>query len=176
MEEDMTTIMAILTTRCIVVFLIVITLPAYARCQLSDIDLRKDCGTCGNACCALQFIVGGSSEPIYEEFSNFLMKGGTDGWYFYSDSTDLRSQNVSADFIIQGYYSSILNRYQNTLNFAVEKSTNLQMVSVRAFSISNVTGTYCDAGQNYKNLVQFMIGLKMPYTEVHIWGCPKTKP
>lgn len=30
---------------------------------------------------------------------------------------------------------------------------------MRAFSISQIAGAYCDAGQNYKNLVGLMKGL-----------------
>lgn len=55
-------------------------------------------------------------------------------------------------------------RYNDTLNFAVyNESGNFFQSRVNAFSISQIATAYCDAGQNYKNLVGLIksLGIKI---------------
>jgi len=45
-----------------------------------------------------------------------------------------------------------------------------------AFSISQIDGAYCDAGQNYKNIVTVVKNLGANYIERHVSGCDTINP
>ncbi|XP_078589020.1 uncharacterized protein LOC144869522 [Branchiostoma floridae x Branchiostoma japonicum] len=146
-------------------------------CQPPDCD-RKDCGTCGNACCSLSFHLDGvTSQAAYNKIMMSLKNGGADGRYSYSGGDDLRPYNISASFILQGVHMTLVHHYNDTLNFVLvddmKPSIHPLGTTLHAFSISQIAGAYCDDGQNYKNLVGFVKGLNMKYTETTVAGCPK---
>ena len=49
----------------------------------------------------------------------------------------------------------------------------LILPSPQSFSISRIEGAFCDAGQNYKNLVGFVKGLGKDYSNKIVFGCAK---
>lgn len=138
-------------------------------CQPPDCD-RPDCGTCGNACCSLDLTFAASSEKVYTAYVDGLKRGGDDGRYTFIGGDDLRQYKVKADFILQGWHRTMVRHYNDTLDFTF--STIGDSCLVRAFSISQIAGAYCDAGQNYKNLIGLAKFLAMPYQEKLITGCP----
>ena len=60
-------------------------------------------------------------------------------------------------YMIQGIHITLVNRYRDTLNFWIgSKDGDHRHSTVRAFSISDIGGAYCDEGQNYKNLIELI--------------------
>ena len=120
-----------------------------------------DLGSCGNACCAVDCVIGQGYDPeeVFEAMKEILSDQGSDGSFTYSDgsdasghdpSPDLRPYNLTAKFIFQGTHSTT-GGYVDTLNFAINEDDQGSL-SVRAFSISNIHGALGDGGQNYKTL------------------------
>ncbi|XP_071502548.1 uncharacterized protein [Diadema antillarum] len=70
----------------------------------------------------------------------------------------------------EGWHRTLEKHYNDTLDFTF--STMADSCLVRAFSISQIAGAYCDAGQNYKNLIGLTKGLSLIYEEKTISGCP----
>ncbi|XP_071827736.1 uncharacterized protein [Apostichopus japonicus] len=156
--------------KLMVTFMIVMSTYVHA-CQPPDCE-RVDCGSCGNACCLTEFqFASSSSETIYNTFVTSLKAGGADGRYTFIGGSDLRKYNVSADFILQGWHTTLEHHYNDTLDFTFSVASSKETV-VRAFSISQIAGAYCDAGQNYKNLVGLIKGLKEDFKEEAVLGCP----
>ena len=125
--------------------------------KITDPDL----GSCGNACCAVDCVIGQGYDPeeVFEAMKEILSDHGSDGSFTYSDgsdasghnpSPDLRPYNLTAKFIFQGTHSTT-GGYVDTLNFAINEDDQGSL-SVRAFSISNIHGALGDGGQNYKTL------------------------
>ncbi|XP_078588804.1 uncharacterized protein LOC144869407 isoform X2 [Branchiostoma floridae x Branchiostoma japonicum] len=106
-----------------------------------------------------------------------LLLGGADERYRYIGGVDMRTYNSTASFILQGVHMTYVHRYNDTLNFVLtddmKPSIHPLGTTLHAFSISQIAGAYCDDGQNYKNLVGFVKGLNMKYTETTVAGCPK---
>ncbi|XP_070541547.1 uncharacterized protein [Ptychodera flava] len=129
-------------------------------CQPPDCD-RPDCGTCGNACCTLEFYFEKQPDDMYDMMVHYLQKGGADDRYKFIGGSDLRQYNVTAQFILQGQHTTLVMHYNDTLNFALyyQDSEHMAGTTVRAFSISDIAGAWCDQGQNYKNLAGYMKGL-----------------
>ncbi|XP_064602455.1 uncharacterized protein LOC135468241 isoform X2 [Liolophura sinensis] len=128
-------------------------------CQPPDCD-REDCGTCE-----------ASTLDVYNLMVDNLKKGGADSRYTYKGGQDLRPYNTTADFVLQAWHTTLKNHYNDTLDFTVLPSST-GFTSVTAFSISQIAGAYCDAGQNYKNLVGYVKGLNTPYQMIVSRGCP----
>nr|XP_054766108.1 uncharacterized protein LOC129273082 [Lytechinus pictus] len=142
-------------------------------CQPPDCD-RPDCGTCGNACCTLELVFTAPSEKVFDAYVDGLKRGGDDGRYTFIGSDDLRKYKVKADFILQGWHRTKEQHYNDTLNFAF--STMDSFCLVKAFSISQIAGAFCDAGQNYKNLIGLTKNLGMDFTQHTVSGCPSPNP
>lgn len=158
----------------LIVYFVVMHTTALA-CQPPDCD-RNDCGSCGNACCLLEFEFSSTTpENVYNLFVKNLKAGGADGRYTFIGGSDLRQYNVSADFILQGWHSTLVHHYNDTLDFTFSSASNSKMTTVKAFSISQIAGAYCDSGQNYKNLVGFVKGLEEDFEEHTLLGCPKSQ-
>lgn len=105
-----------------------------------------------------------------------LKSGGADGRYRFTGEQDLRPYNLSdhSQFIMQGIHSTLVNHYNDTLNFLLI-SHDSKNTMVHAFSISQIATAYCDEGQNYKNLVGYVKGLNVPHTMKVDFGCVSPK-
>ncbi|XP_077992359.1 uncharacterized protein LOC144446466 [Glandiceps talaboti] len=143
-------------------------------CQPPDCD-RPDCGTCGNACCTLDFYFEKQPEDMYTSIVTNLQEGGPDGRYSFVAGSDLRKYNVSAQFLLQGQHMTLVHQYIDTMNMAFYYGDDGKRMGtlLHAFSISNIAGALCDAGQNYKNLVGFVKALGVSFSEKLVSGCPK---
>lgn len=140
-------------------------------CQPPDCD-HPDCGTCGNACCSINFHFDLPPDKVNAAMVENLKKGGADGRYRYVGEYDLRPYNEPdhSQFIMQGIHSTLVHHYNDTLNFLVMSSDNITS-TVHAFSISEIATANCDMGQNYKNLVGYVKGLGVQYTMKVDFGC-----
>ena len=108
-------------------------------------------------------------------FVGSLQKGGADGRYTFVNGTDYTQAHIKGgvQYQLQGIHRTLVHHYNDTLDFLViSNSSNVTIV--RAFSISRIEGAFCDAGQNYKNLVGFVKGLKQDFDQKTIMGCTKT--
>lgn len=147
-------------------------------CQPPDCD-RPDCGSCGNACCMLQFTMFSQSpKDAYTGITKSLQGGGADGRYTLIHDADYTSANISAQYVIQGWHTTLTHHYNDTMNLVIYANPEGPKTSSRvsAFSTSQIGGALCDAGQNYKNLVGFVKGLKVPYASVAVHGCNNPNP
>ncbi len=89
---------------------------------------------------------------------------------------DLRPYHVSgALFIGQAWHLTKKRQFNDTLNFLIYSvntdSEEPAKTRLRALSISQIGGAYCDAGQNFSNLATLFKALGVPYTEVGHLGC-----
>ncbi|XP_064382650.1 uncharacterized protein LOC135331434 [Halichondria panicea] len=140
---------------------------AYA-CQPPDCD-HPDCGSCANACCSIDFMFEKGPDDVFNTLMDSLKKGGADGRYKFVNSTDYRKDNISVQYQLQGIHSTLVHHYNDTLDFLVEKADTKAVL--KAFSISRIEGAYCDAGQNYKNLVGLVKGLDLMFEQKKMYGC-----
>lgn len=111
--------------------------------------------------------------------------------YTYVGSSDLRPYNLTsgAMYMIQAIHTTLVMRYNDTLDFVVVSTSSspplFSVVRVRTqscfrinrilknkpgqiFSVSQIQGALCDAGQNYKNIVGFIKGLGKFWCLFHV--------
>ncbi|GAB5369989.1 hypothetical protein AAMO2058_001453500 [Amorphochlora amoebiformis] len=156
---------------------------ACMACVPPDCD-RNDCGSCGNACCKLNFMFPKHSNvEVAQAINSTIQNGGPDGRYFASPLAEgvvgvaPLPPVVNVSFIGQAIHTTAKRIYNDTINFAVQRSTVLP-TEVMVFSTSQIGGALCDAGQNFKNIVTVMksvckqLGVEFSY--VHVDGsCPE---
>ena len=143
-----------------------------SACPDEQLCANLDCGSCGNACCKLEIVVNAmSTEAVMSALNASIHKGGADGSYRASimngavttGFSDLRPYNVSADFLGQAIHTTNApNYYNDTIDLAVAPKTDAGPAGtvIRAFSISQVGGAYCDAGQNYYNIMKLVSSIE----------------
>ena len=142
-----------------------------ARACLPPDCENVDCGSCGNACCKLKIYItstpaGTPPRPVdvMTALNETLGHGGPDSRYSLPPLagggfgfSDLRPYNLTGvSFIGQSYHLTAKRTYTDTQDWTIGPATykGLTGVVIKAFSISQIGGAYCDAGQNYKNLYQ----------------------
>lgn len=140
---------------------------------IGQLGAQTDCGSCGNACCSLEFEVDQKSEDLTQIMETNLNKGGPDGKFslvkLLNLTTERRQSGVR--FIIQaGYVGLSANA---SIQFAI--ASNYSLVSkVRGFSISTLATDLCDSGQNYQLMMTFIKSLAMDFKFKQLFGCSKT--
>ncbi|GMH48505.1 hypothetical protein TL16_g00304 [Triparma laevis f. inornata] len=140
-------------------------LTAANACTLDGCD-HPDCGGCGGACCKLAITINESTESVMNKLNASIASGGPDGLYtgmMTAEGTltfgDLRAYDKQIDFIGQAEHLTINGLYTDTVNFALAPLSDTS-TEVKAFSISQIAGAYCDDGQNYLNILQLVQGVK----------------
>lgn len=136
-------------------------------------DCLNDMGSCGNACCAVEFETSQSVSEAYSSIAAYLKDGGSDGLFEYVGGSaglgiDAAPGSVW-DSIFQGVHTTFLARYRDTLDFAIRSAPGGKSI-VRAFSISNIDGALGDEGQNRRTLTLLGsdVGLGKPTV---LFGC-----
>lgn len=124
-----------------------------------------DFGTCGNACCKLDFKVSGNTDFVKDTLNKTLADGGPDGFYELQVTDqgtlgfgDLKQfgSPMGADWIGHVFHTcSGPKHYVDTVNFNIKQISD-DVSKVRAFSTSQVGGAFGDSGQNYKNIMMAM--------------------
>jgi len=161
--------------------IVVISMIAQA-CVAPDCD-NQDCGSCANACCKLTFTFPPSmtSTDVATVLNNTIMGGGPDGRYFETtlaegvhNVADLHPLGVPV-YIAKTIHTTAKRVYNDSIDMTITDSAG--GATLRAFSISQVGGAYCDAGQNFKNIVTLIkpvyekLGLNFSYAHVDD-SCP----
>eukprot|EP00470_Lotharella_oceanica_P004459 CAMPEP_0170167132 /NCGR_PEP_ID=MMETSP0040_2-20121228/622_1 /TAXON_ID=641309 /ORGANISM="Lotharella oceanica, Strain CCMP622" /LENGTH=163 /DNA_ID=CAMNT_0010405057 /DNA_START=64 /DNA_END=555 /DNA_ORIENTATION=+ len=151
-------------------------------CVAPDCD-NQDCGSCANACCKLTFTFPPSmtSTDVATVLNNTIMGGGPDGRYFETtlaegvhNVADLHPLGVPV-YIAKTIHTTAKRVYNDSIDMTITDSAG--GATLRAFSISQVGGAYCDAGQNFKNIVTLIkpvyekLGLNFSYAHVDD-SCP----
>jgi len=134
--------------------------------KVTDCD-KPDMGSCGNACCIMDFSVD-SVTPLdaYNALTKALKTGGTDGSYTYSHAADSAGHNPSDNltqysiawlYIFQGTHMTT-GGYVDTMDFNIKKAGANTVI--RVFSVSNIHGALGDGGQSFKNIKFLFDGIK----------------
>lgn len=143
-----------------------------------------DEGSCGTACCKLNFYLEGeTTTEVMNKLNSTLGASGPDGLYIPMPTAegtmtfgDLRPYDKPVDFIGQAWHTTANLMYNDTLNFLVAAVDEGKSTQVTGFSISQLGGSYGDEGQNYYNLVQLMdsVSWKKQYEMEHAdSSCPE---
>lgn len=165
--------------RCYVVGLLVLCLTRKfgLGCEPPYCD-NPDFGSCGNACCKLQFVFKGvDTITLKESLNSTIYEGGPDGLYIPAITAlghfcidDLRPYDKPVHFIGQAYHYSAVSHWQDTVDFTIAPSDDSDDGDSKLFmfSISNIGGAYGDDGQNYNNIMQLVSSLGLPYSMKHL--------
>merc|ERR1719510_1436738 len=127
---------------------------------------NNDCGSCGGACCQLEFEVEEDTAATVMKLNASILGGGPDGSYVAQVTAegplgfgDLRPFKKPVDFIGQAHHTtSGPKHYMDSVAFTVARGANGAGSVVHGCSMSLIAGAFCDNGQNYKNLVMLMKG------------------
>ncbi|XP_065843358.1 uncharacterized protein [Oscarella lobularis] len=153
---------------CIVAYFL-----AAKACVPPDCD-NVDCGTCGNACCILNVTIPLPPAKVYEAMVASFKEGGADKRYTFVGSYDMTSDKIAAKYTMESIHMTKVEHYNDTQYFVIYENS-METSTVRAFSISQIYGAYCDYGQNYKNIVGYVKGLGVKYQLAPVMGCPPKK-
>ena len=148
----------------------------------------KDCefadmGSCGNACCIASFELDDDADKSYKTMRTFLESHGPDKSFNYSTGPneaglnpgdDLRQYPIKWQYIFQGTHMTT-GGYKDYLDISIQKSAKGGSV-VQVGSRSHIHGALSDNGQNYKNVVALLDGLKAsaPTAPAIMYGCGST--
>lgn len=121
-------------------------------------ECMNDMGSCGNACCAVEFTIDRDPADVFAMMTKYLQSGGSDGLFTYSPG-GASGLGISGgaghgtwDSIFQGTHTTFKMRYVDTLDFAVRTEAGGKGSVVRAFSISGIAGALGDEGQNRRTV------------------------
>ncbi|KAL1521298.1 hypothetical protein AB1Y20_020967 [Prymnesium parvum] len=155
---------------------------AAMACVPPDCD-REDCGTCGVSCCSLTLSFPGTNVvDLMQMLNSSIAKGGPDTRFVLRPTAenpfgfgDLRPYHPDVVFFIgQAWHKTAKYTYTDTVNYLIyappKDAPNSSKMKVH--SISQIGGAYCDAGQNYKNIVVLVKSLNIPFEELASNGCP----
>jgi len=143
---------------------------------------RVDFGTCGNACCGVDFRVPKGTSATADAFKRALSNGGPDGRYTLPPLnggrpgfTDLRKFPVDADFIGQVVHTTAKRNFHDTINIRIAPDGSKGSL-VRAFSISDIGGALGDNGQNFANVdrIAEAVGASADGWQIAV-GCGETR-
>lgn len=138
----------------------------------SSPDCINDMGSCGNACCAAEFLSSMSPKDIYGSIATFLKTGGSDGLFKNTgggDGLDISTPEGAWTAIFQGTHTTFKARYIDTLNFNIRQVSNQSSI-VRIFSISNTAGALGDEGQNRRTVSMLAKAVGLGPMKV-LFGC-----
>jgi hypothetical protein len=145
--------------------LVLLCLTSVSSCPDEELCAYEDCGSCGNACCRLDFAVSETASEAMLLLNASLLSGGADGRYtaqFTAEGVtgfaDLRPYNHDADYIGQAIHTTYSPYYYNdSISITINPPTDdVNTTVIRAFSYSLIAGAYCDNGQNYYNIVNLI--------------------
>lgn len=139
---------------------------------------KTDLGSCGNACCGMDFPVvdqGYNATKVYLTVADLLQSKGPDGSLGYVTGPNAAGQNpgdklptnipgLNFRYIFQGTHATT-GGFVDTIDFNIEdrpevsvyaRSQGAAGIFLRVFSRSGIHGALGDNGQNYKN-VQYLL-------------------
>eukprot|EP00929_Paragymnodinium_shiwhaense_P075576 TRINITY_DN38651_c0_g1_i1.p1 TRINITY_DN38651_c0_g1~~TRINITY_DN38651_c0_g1_i1.p1 ORF type:complete len:191 (-),score=30.01 TRINITY_DN38651_c0_g1_i1:81-653(-) len=128
--------------------------------------LNFDCGSCGNACCMLRFRVADDPERSMSLMMTSFDQGGPDGEYRWlpdhlgvTGFRDDRSRQTGLAFVGLLSHTAAPGDIQ-TLHIAiVQDDGGGSRLDIASTSLSPLTASFCDGGQNYTNILMAMKGV-----------------
>jgi hypothetical protein len=152
-----------------------------------------DFGSCGNACCKLEFLVSEDPLAAMQKLNASFTDGGADGYYklqMTAEKTlgfgDLRAFHPPGGYQFLGqvhHTTSGPAHYVDEINLSIRPQQcdkgflcNAQGSIITAFSTSLIAGALGDNGQNYKNIVMAMknVAWMSPFEQSNSdSSCPK---
>jgi len=168
------------SSRCVFLFCFAYVVALALGCEPPYCD-NPDFGSCGNACCKLEFLFKEVDTVDLKDYLNSTIHaGGPDGLYVpapmalsgSSGIKDHRMYSSPIDFIGQTYHYTSVAHWQDTIDFTIspEDSEDSKLLM---FSISDIGGAYGDSGQNYNNIMQLVSSLGLDYSMKHVDdSCP----
>ena len=139
----------------------VVFISAVYTCEAPDCD-NVDLGSCGNACCLMEYYLEESPEVVADLLRQKLDQGGLDGRFDLERMNDgsrgiIDYSRADAPFFMGKFkHHTASFKYVDDISLQWEPSTAEGLTKLRAFSISLIGGAYGDAGQNFKNIHLFM--------------------
>jgi len=118
---------------------------------------HADHGSCGNACCIVEFEVHATADVTHNVIKTWLDLAPS---YAYVNSSDAAGHNPSDipdsspfDYIMQGTHITT-SGFVDKIDMWLRHGTGFgrEYTSIRAFSSSGIHGALGDNGQNYKNI------------------------
>eukprot|EP01006_Ploeotia_vitrea_P061674 TRINITY_DN78727_c0_g1_i1.p2 TRINITY_DN78727_c0_g1~~TRINITY_DN78727_c0_g1_i1.p2 ORF type:complete len:181 (+),score=80.91 TRINITY_DN78727_c0_g1_i1:28-543(+) len=153
-----------------------------AACQPPDCE-NVDDGSCGNACCVVDWTFNDmDAVTIADKLNTTLSNGGPDGRYTLATTAEAPTQvgflnlmpyNLTTKFIGQAHHETKVHHYRDVNDWTVRAGQTDKSVIVRGFSTSLIGGALGDAGQNYKNIKQVIEAIGIAGTEKIVFGCGK---
>jgi len=133
-------------------------------------DCLNDMGSCGNACCAVEYLASQSPTQAFKALTTYLSSGGSDGLFkLHSGGTDMLAGAAPPwSGIVQGSHTTYKVRYNDTLNFAFRPTSGGAII--RMFSISDFAGALGDMGQNRRTLTLMAKDLQLHSMNI-LFGC-----
>mmetsp|Transcript_26687 Transcript_26687/g.74603 ORF Transcript_26687/g.74603 Transcript_26687/m.74603 type:complete len:183 (+) Transcript_26687:45-593(+) len=150
---------------------------------------RVDNGSCGNACCKMEYEFDMSPASLVRDLIRVIGTGGPDQRYALQTTaegtygfTDLREFNLTSTngravaYLGQAVHTTgplgIECVFHDTVNFLVNFGDADGSCVLTAFSISEIAGALGDDGQNFYN-IKTVIDALPPYAkESRLLGCP----
>uniref|UniRef100_A0A7S2XXM6 Uncharacterized protein n=1 Tax=Fibrocapsa japonica TaxID=94617 RepID=A0A7S2XXM6_9STRA len=159
-----------------VVTLLISTITLVFGCVPPNCGNIVDCGSCGNACCKLQFYFkGATEEEVAQDLYDVLKVGGPDQLYQMQETftgelglADYRERDGLANFVGQTTHrNEDGNGYVDLINFSINPWYGTGTM-VNMFSLTTVGGLYCDEGSNFMNIKNLMDAMTLPSVMTHI--------
>eukprot|EP00455_Lapot_gusevi_P008141 TRINITY_DN13511_c0_g1_i2.p1 TRINITY_DN13511_c0_g1~~TRINITY_DN13511_c0_g1_i2.p1 ORF type:complete len:191 (+),score=55.23 TRINITY_DN13511_c0_g1_i2:76-573(+) len=159
-------------------FLALLIVAVVFACDPPDCK-REDCGSCGNACCMVNYEIDLPAKSLKMKLEDLLRSGGPDHLYSLQvpagssvpEFCDIKQYNKGGDYMGQAIHTTRVYRFNDTVNFFLTAKSETQTV-LKVFSLSQIAGALCDEGQNYKNIIGVVKALGNPYKETTLLGCP----
>jgi hypothetical protein len=109
---------------------------------------------------------------LFSLYVHLPLLGGPDKAYVFVEKEDMRPAHLpNVQYLIRGVHVSTDKTDNQTINFVVSSVSGTPGTLFKAFSNSIVLDSYCDGGQNYKNLVAFVKGLRQDFKQRTVAGC-----
>merc|ERR1711865_705093 len=150
------------------------TQPTPANC--SQINF----GTCGNACCKMQFTTTLNSDQLATFITKKLSAGGSDGGFALQPNAEGSVGLVhfpsinNIQYLGTAYHTTFgPAHYNDTINIGIFHASEVTPHTnsmIEVFSSSQIGGAYGDAGQNYKNIAMVVDELVLLNSKV-LFGC-----
>lgn len=156
-----------------------------SACQPPNCD-NVDLGSCGNACCGVQFTTASSPEDVLDAITKELLAGGPDGRYALQPTaespgtknfTDLRPFNLPQYYLGQSTHTTAVKHYVDAINWSISPGVSGKGAVLFGFSVSGIAGALGDSGQNYKNVVSVPLALtSLKFQPLVVYGCGGPAP
>merc|ERR1719162_1270677 len=109
------------------------------------------------------------AKSLVSKLAALIADGGPedrkDGRYYPVENNTVQPWSAADDFVVQAIHESQKKLYNDTMHLAVQPKGSGSVLFAFSHSQDVIKDNFAfgDHGQNYKNLVQFVKGLKQAY-------------